>query len=103
MQRGVKAAGIAEYFDELLSIDVLKCYKTTPTVYRLVTERFNCSPSDVTFFSLNNWDVSGAGALSFKTVWVNRAGVSWDNLLGKPNHIVKSISEASKLISSGIK
>lgn len=103
MQRGVKAAGIAEYFDELLSIDVLKCYKPTPTVYRLVTERFNCSPSDVTFFSSNNWDVSGAGALSFKTVWVNRAGVSWDNLLRKPNHIVKSISEASKLISSGIK
>ena len=103
MQRGAKAAGIAEYFDELLSIDVLKCYKPTPTVYRLVTERFNCSPSDVTFFSSNNWDVSGAGAFSFKTVWVNRAGVSWDNLPGKPDHIVKSISEASKLISSGIK
>ena len=98
----IEAAGIEEYFDELLSVDVLKCYKPTPAVYRLVTERFNCSPSDVTFFSSNNWDVSGAGAFGFKTGWVNRAGVSWGKLPGKPDHIVKSISEASNFIGSGI-
>ena len=90
----IEAAGISEWFDELLSVDVLKCYKPTPTIYQLVTERFNCKPSDVTFFSSNNWDVSGAGAFGFKTIWVNRAGVAWDNLPGKPDLIVKSISEA---------
>ena len=90
----IEAAGISEWFDELLSVDVLKCYKPTPTTYQLVTERFNCKPSDVTFFSSNNWDVSGAGAFGFKTIWVNRAGVVWDNLPGKPDLIVKSISEA---------
>jgi 2-haloacid dehalogenase len=95
LETAIKAAGIAEYFDELLSVDVLKCYKPTPAVYRLVTDRFNCSPSDVTFFSSNNWDVCGAGAFGFKTIWVNRSGVSWDNLPGKPDHIVKSVSEAS--------
>ena len=103
LETAIEAAGIPEYFDDLLSVDVLKSYKPTSAVYRLVTERFNCSPSDVTFFSSNNWDVCGAGALGFKTIWVNRSGVSWDNLPGKPAHIVKSISEASKLISSGIK
>ena len=101
LKTAIEAAGIAEYFDELLSVDVLKCYKPTPAVYRLVIERFNCSPSDVTFFSSNNWDVSGAGAFGFKTIWVNRSGVSWDNLPGKPDHIVQSISEASNLIGSG--
>jgi 2-haloacid dehalogenase len=90
----IEAAGISEWFDELLSVDVLKCYKPTPIIYQLVTERFNCKPSDVTFFSSNNWDVSGAGAFGFKTIWVNRAGVVWDNLPGKPDLIVKSISEA---------
>ena len=103
LKTAIEAAGIAEYFDELLSVDVLKCYKPTPAVYRLVTERFKCSPSDVTYFSSNNWDVSGAGAFGFKTIWVNRAGVSWDKLLGKPDHIVESISEASNLNGSEIK
>ena len=103
LKTAIEAAGIADYFDELLSVDVLKCYKPTPAVYRLVTERFKCSPSDVTYFSSNNWDVSGAGAFGFKTIWVNRAGVSWDKLIGKPDHIVESISEASNLNGIEIK
>jgi len=92
--KALDAAGISEWFDELLSVDVLKCYKPTPAVYQLIPERFDCKPSDVTFFSSNNWDVSGAGAFGFKTIWVNRTGVPWDNLPGKPDIIVNSISEA---------
>ena len=92
--KALGSAGISEWFDELLSVDVLKCYKPTPAVYQLIPERFDCKPSDVTFFSSNNWDVSGAGAFGFKTIWVNRTGVAWDNLPGKPDIIVNSISEA---------
>lgn len=92
--KALDAAGISEWFDELLSVDVLKCYKPTPAVYQLIPERFDCKPSDVTFFSSNNWDVSGAGAFGFKTIWVNRTGLAWDNLPGKPDIIVNSISEA---------
>ena len=92
--KALEAAGISEWFDELLSVDVLKCYKPTPAVYQLIPDRFDCKPSDVTFFSSNNWDVSGAGAFGFKTIWVNRTGVAWDNLPGKPDIIVNSISEA---------
>ena len=33
----IEAAGIAEWFDELLSVHVLKCYKPTPAVYQFVT------------------------------------------------------------------
>ena len=88
--KALDAAGISEWFDELLSVDLLKCYKPTPAVYQLIPDRFDCKPSDVTFFSSNNWDVSGAGAFGFKTIWVNRTGVAWDNLPGKPDIIVNS-------------
>ena len=94
LAKAVEAAGISAWFDELLSVDVLRCYKPTPAVYQLVTERFECKPSEVTFFSSNNWDVSGASAFGFRTIWVNRAGAAWDKLPGKPDRIVKSISEA---------
>ena len=94
LAKAVEAAGISEWFDELLSVDVLRCYKPTPAVYQLVTERFECKPSEITFFSSNNWDVSGASAFGFRTIWVNRAGAAWDKLPGKPDRIVKSISEA---------
>ena len=96
LEKAVEAAGISEWFDELLSVDVLKCYKPTPAVYQLVTERFDCKPSDVTFFSSNNWDVSGAGAFGFRTIWVNRAGAAWDKLPNSPDKIVRTIAEETK-------
>ena len=96
LEKAIEAAGISEWFDELLSVDVLKCYKPTPAVYQLVTERFDCKPSDVTFFSSNNWDVSGAGAFGFRTIWVNRAGAAWDKLPNSPDKIVRTIAEETK-------
>ena len=99
LEKAVEAAGISEWFDELLSVDVLKCYKPTPAVYQLVTERFDCAPRDVTFVASNNWDVSGAGAFGFKTIWVNRAGAPWDKLPGSPDKIVTAIAEGTKSVA----
>ena len=96
LETATKAAGIYHYFDALLSVDTLKCYKPTPSVYKLVTEHFDCNPTDVTFFSSNNWDISGAGAFGFKTIWVNRAGAAWDKLPGFPDKIVTTIAEGTK-------
>ena len=96
LEKAIEAAGIAEWFNELLSVDVLRCYKPTPVVYQLVTERFDCKPSDVTFFSSNNWDVSGAGAFGFRTIWVNRAGAAWDKLPNSPDKIVRTIAEETE-------
>jgi len=93
LQTAMDAAGLTTWFDALISVDVLKCYKPTPAVYRLVTKRFTCTPGDVTFFSSNNWDVSGAGAFGFKTIWVNRGGAAWDKLPGYPDKIVRSLIE----------
>ena len=95
LETATKAAGIYQYFDTLLSVDNLKCYKPTPAVYGLVTEHFGCNPSDVSFFSSNDWDISGAGTFGFKTIWVNRNGAPWDKLPGFPDKIVNSIAEAT--------
>ena len=95
LETATKAAGIYQYFDALLSVDTIKCYKPTPAVYGLVTEHFGCNPSEVSFFSSNNWDISGAGAFGFKTIWVNRSGATWDRLLGFPDKIVNSITEGA--------
>jgi len=93
LETATKAAGIYQYFDALLSVDTLRCYKPTPAVYGLVTDHFSCNPSEVSFFSSNNWDISGAGAFGFNTVWINRAGVSWDKLPGHPDKIARSLRE----------
>ncbi len=69
----VAAAGIKADLDTVLSVDVLKMFKPRPEVYALVTKAFAVQPADVVFVSSNRWDVMGATAFGFRTVWVNRA------------------------------
>ena len=71
----VGAAGIGDLLDAVLSVDTIRIYKPQPTVYAMVTERFNVGPADVAFVSSNRWDVMGAAAFGFRCVWVNRANL----------------------------
>jgi len=72
LESAVTAAEIGQYFDAILSVDRVESYKTTPDAYRLVTRYFDCAPSEVSFQSSNRWDIAGAAAFGFHTVWVNR-------------------------------
>jgi 2-haloacid dehalogenase len=100
LERGLASAGISPLLDAVLSVDELGVYKPDPRIYAMVTSQFDCAPEDVMFFSSNNWDVAGAGSFGFKTIWVNRAGKTWDDLPERPHHIVSSLAEAMDLIDA---
>lgn len=70
----VAHAGLSGLFDHLLSVSPTGTYKPAPSVYRLATDAFDCTPRDITFVSSNRWDCAGAKAFGFKTLWVNRSG-----------------------------
>ncbi len=69
----VKAAGLKDGLDAVISVDTIRMYKPRPEVYALVTKTFDAKPEDVVFVSSNRWDVMGATAFGFRTAWVNRA------------------------------
>jgi len=75
LDAAVSAAKLSDRLDAVLSVDTLRIYKPRPEVYRLVTDRFECLPREVTFVSSNRWDVMGAAAFGFRTAWINRAGL----------------------------
>ncbi len=74
LDSAVKSAGLDDLLDHLLSVDGIAIYKTDPRVYDLVGERLGVEPSEVSFQSSNRWDIAGATAYGFRTVWINRAG-----------------------------
>lgn len=74
LELAVRAAGIGELLDDVLSVDGLGTYKPLPSVYELVTMRFRTFPETVSFQSSNRWDIAGATAFGFRTVWINRSG-----------------------------
>ena len=74
LELAVRAARIGELLDDVLSVDPLRTYKPAPAVYELATTRFRVFPDKVSFQSSNRWDVAGATAFGFRTVWINRTG-----------------------------
>jgi 2-haloacid dehalogenase len=70
----VEAAGLADQFDAVLSIDSMRRYKPRPEVYGLATEALGLRPDEIAFVSSNRWDVMGAVSFGFQAHWVNRAG-----------------------------
>ena len=69
----VKAAGIADLLDAVLSVDTVRQYKPRPEVYALATTTLGVEPPAVAFVSSNRWDVMGAVSFGFRAFWINRA------------------------------
>jgi 2-haloacid dehalogenase len=69
----VDAAQLAPELDAVLSVDALRIYKPRPEVYQLACDFFGVVAADIVFVSSNRWDVMGADAFGFQTVWINRA------------------------------
>jgi 2-haloacid dehalogenase len=88
----VKASGLADRFEAVLSVDAAKVFKVDPGTYRLVEARCGVKPVNVCFLSSNCWDAHGAARFGFNVVWVNRASAPDDNLPGKLAAQVKDLS-----------
>jgi 2-haloacid dehalogenase len=88
----VEGAGLKADLDVVLSVDGLKMFKPRPEVYSLVTKEFACQPAGVVFVSSNRWDVMGASAFGFRTVWVNRAKMPDEYADSPPAAVVPDLS-----------
>lgn len=66
------AAGIDGKLDAVLSVADVGAFKPAQQVYRLATDRFACTPADISFQSSNRWDIAAAKAAGCRCVWINR-------------------------------
>lgn len=98
LKAAVDSAGIAGLLDAVLSVDALHVYKPDPRVYRLATDAFAITPSEVCFQSSNAWDAHAAKAVGFRVVWCNRSGQGPERLPGPPDAEVRSLAELPGLL-----
>ena len=86
LNRAVRAAGFDALIDDVVSVDAVRHFKTTPQAYGLVEQTLGLKPCDVLFVSSNGWDVMGAGWFGFQTCWINRAGLPAETIGPRPLH-----------------
>ncbi len=72
LSSAVRNSGLSEFFDAVISVDMIGQYKPDPRVYRLAVDELKVEKSKIAFQSSNAWDAAGANAYGFNVVWVNR-------------------------------
>jgi 2-haloacid dehalogenase len=95
----VAAAKMESLLDQVLSVDTIRIYKPRPDVYAMVTEGFGVAPGDVVFVSSNRWDVMGATAFGFRSVWINRAGVPDEYPDQAPQRVITDMSTLTSAVA----
>ena len=92
LQSAVESARIGEQLDHVISVDRIEKFKALPEVYQMVLDDTGLQAPDISFQSSNRWDIAGACAFGFKTVWINRGQQpdEYDDLA--PDHVVSDLT-----------
>jgi 2-haloacid dehalogenase len=70
----VENAGLAEYFEQQLSVDACQAFKPARTVYRYACEQLSVAPADCMMVAAHAWDTMGAQASGFSGALITRPG-----------------------------
>jgi 2-haloacid dehalogenase len=99
LDSAVRAAGLTEMFDAVMSVDAVQVFKPHPRVYAYGLETLGLRADEVSFQSSNAWDAYGASNFGLRVVWCNRYGHSAERLPGAPDHETRSLSELPDLLT----
>ncbi len=100
LDAAVRAAGLEQLLDAVLSVEEVGVYKPHPKVYQLAVDRLGIPARAIAFQSSNAWDAYAASAFGMQVVWCNRYGQRRERLPGAPDRIVASLAELPALVLS---
>ena len=93
LEVAVKSAGLEDLLDRVVSTHVIRKYKTHPQAYALGEQAFDCAASKIVFVSSNSWDALAATWYGYRTLWVNRQGLPFEELGTQPTRTGASLRD----------
>ncbi len=98
LKSGLKHTKLTKLVDQVVSAHTVSKFKVAPPVYQLVEDTLDLYPEELTFQSSNGWDIAGATAYGFTTVWVNRDQKIPDNLGIEADHEIDDLEELPDIL-----
>jgi 2-haloacid dehalogenase len=89
----VRSAGLDGLLDHVLSVDSVRKYKTHPDAYALGTMATKLERKQIAFVSCNSWDALAATWYGFRTLWVNRYQLPFEELGTQPTRTGSSLRD----------
>jgi len=92
--------GLAHHFEITLSASALGCAKPDPRAYAQLADALTLKPAEILFVGDEpHADVAGPRTAGMQTVWVNRAGVVWPDVLPAADASVTSLDGLVALLT----
>ena len=99
LNAAVKSAGLLGLLDYVISVDSLRKYKTHPAAYALGEQATGLPAREVGFVSCNSWDALAATWYGYRTLWVNRYQLPFEELGTQPAHTGHSLRDVTLLLA----
>ncbi len=93
----IKSAGLDGLLDHVISVDPIRLYKTHPEAYALGTKATGIDAKHTLFVSCNAWDALAATWYGYRTLWVNRYQLPFEELDTQPHHTGSSLRDVLAL------
>ena len=94
----VESNGVKPYLDKVVTIEVIRLFKTAPQAYALLLKAFPVKKEEILFVSSNAWDALAAKWFGFDVFWVNRLGHPFEEIGEKPNYEGTSLTMVLEVI-----
>lgn len=94
----LRNAGIADRFDEIMSVEMVRRFKPHASVYCAAARRLGVDTSDVVMVAAHDWDVAGAMATGCDGVFVSRPGQIYSPSFDPPTMTAPDIANAATRI-----
>jgi 2-haloacid dehalogenase len=89
----VRSAGLDGLLDHVISVDSVRKYKTHPDAYALGTQATGFDARQIAFVSCNSWDALAATWFGYRTLWVNRYQLPFEELGTQPTRTGTSLRD----------
>ncbi len=96
----LKYAGIHPYFDVVLSVESMGCYKPHPAAYKHALITMHIQAHEAMMIAAHGWDVMGAREAGLQSCFIQRNGQFPYPLADKGELSCKDILEASHILTS---
>lgn len=95
----LERAGIAEAFEQLLSVEDAGVWKPAAGAYRYAAEQMDVHPTQMMLVAVHPWDVDGAHRAGLRSAWVSRDGGPYPSPFTPPDVTVDSLTQLSGRLS----
>jgi 2-haloacid dehalogenase len=89
----VRSAGLDDLLDHVISVDTIRKYKTHSAAYALGPQATGVDARQTIFVSCNAWDALGATWWGYRTLWVNRYRLPFEELGTQPTRTGSSLRD----------